>query len=252
MRQKIQVKRHLSWAVCGAGILALSAPIAYAEGYSSWEQGQAELQQALTKGQEPGFFDPQLRALGYEITAVNYNDEDYLEYEVVKENQTYEVQIDIDEDTKKATEVEIDPNVWKTESTERALARNSRMAKATDADLNGQGAPYGYRYSDRDRSRVEQMVKELETLPIGQDKTFYKTELKNRGYEITKVNEDTKETLELEAVKNARSVAVEVTFNEETGQSTELDASELWWESDSTEKKREQQEEKTAQADMPK
>jgi uncharacterized protein YmfQ (DUF2313 family) len=232
-------------------MLALSAPLVYADEVPSWEQGQAELQQALVKGQERGFFDSKLRELGYQITAINYNDEDYIEYEVVKGENTYEVQIDIDDETQKATEIEIDPNVWKTEATERALTRNSRLAPASDAAVNEHGMPYGYRYSDRDRSRVEQMVKDLETLPIGQDKAFYKTELKNRGYEITKVNEDTPETLDLEAVKNARSVAFEATFNEETGQSTELDVSELWWESDATEKAREQQEGKTAQAAEP-
>ena len=240
-----QLKRNIGWAVCGAGIVALSAPGAYADDQTVWQQGQTELQQALTKGQDRGFFDTKLRELGYQITAINYNDEDYLEYEVVKGNQTYEVQIDIDEETKKSTEIEIDPNMWKTEATERALARNTGMTEA-----NGHGAPYGYRYSDRDRSRVEQMVKDLETLPIGQDKEFYKTELKSRGYEITKINEETQETLELEAVKNARSVALEVTFNEETGQSTELDASELWWESDATETMRERQEKKAAKADV--
>jgi len=250
MRQKRNGKKHLSWVLCGAGMLALSAPLVYADEVPSWEQGQAELQQALAKGQERGFFDSKLRELEYQITAINYNDEDYIEYEVVKGENTYEVQIDIDDETQKATEIEIDPNVWKTEATERALARNSRLAPASDAAANGHGMPYGYRYSDRDRSRVEQMVKDLETLPTGQDKAFYKTELKNRGYEITKVNEDTKDTLELEAVKNARSVSFEATFNEETGQSTELEVSELWWESDTTEKVREQQEKTMPKADM--
>lgn len=250
MGQKRNIKKHLSWAVCGVGIAVLSAPLVYAEEQLPWQQGQTELQQALAKGQDRRFFDTKLHELGYEITAINYNDEDYLEYEVVKGEQTYEVQVDIDGETKKATEIEIDPNMWKTEATERALARNTRMAKASDANSTEHMTPYGYRYSDRDRSRAEEMVKDLKTLPTGKDKAFYKTELKTRGYDITKVNEDTKDTLELEAVKNARSVSFEATFNEETGQSTELEVSELWWESDTTEKVREQQEKTTSKADM--
>lgn len=198
----------------------------------------------MAKGEESGFYSSKIHDLGYEITATNYNDEDYLEYEIVKGEKTYEVQIDIDEASKKATEIEIDPNMWQTEATERMLARNSGEAK------DGSAAYYGYRYSDRDRSRIEQLVKDLESLPTGKDREFYKTELKNRGYEITKVNEDTKETLELEAVKDARSVSFEASFDEETGQSTEVDVSGLWWESEETERVREQQEKKTTKADM--
>lgn len=87
-----------------------------------WEFGSAELRLALEPWHEREFYAEKLRELGYQITAVNYDDPDYLEYEVVKGGQTYEVQIDIGADTGIATRVEVAPNLWRAEATEQALA----------------------------------------------------------------------------------------------------------------------------------
>ena len=43
-----------------------------------------------------------------------------LEYEIVKGDQSYEVMIDFDADTKKATEVDVETNIWEAERTEKA------------------------------------------------------------------------------------------------------------------------------------
>lgn len=198
----------------------------------AWERGQAQLQQALKPGQPAGAYRQKLEELEYLITSVNYNNDDYLEYEIVKDNQTYEVQIDVDDDTRKATEIDIAQNVWKTDATERALSW------ADGDDRDGDKMTRGYQYSDRDRSRTDQMVKELEALPVGRDKQFYKQELKKRGYEITKINTDDQDELELEAVKGNHSLALNVEFDEDSGRSTEVEASTLWWESEATQKAR--------------
>jgi hypothetical protein len=225
--------------MCGAGLLALSIPLAYAEGQTAWENGQEELRQGLPKGELRTFYPKKIDELGYEMTALNYSDEDYLEYEVLKGVHSYEVQIDIDKETQKATEIEIDPNRWMTESTERAIDRNKLLAAMDDPDFYV--VFYGYRYSDRDQVRVEEMVKNLEGLPTGKDATFYKNELKRLGYTIGKIHADDKEALKLEAVRNARSVAFSVTFDAQTGQSTKVNAAPLWWESAATERLRENQ-----------
>ncbi|MGH7962294.1 MAG: hypothetical protein ACRERD_10810 [Candidatus Binatia bacterium] len=198
----------------------------------AWEQGQAQLQKALKPGQPAGAYRQKLEEMGYMITSVNYNNDDYLEYEIVKDNQTYEVQIDVSDDTRKATEIDIAQNIWKTDATERALFQ-------TDGDgRDDYMMTRGYQYSDRDRSMTDEMVKEMEALPVGRDKQFYKQELKKRGYEITKVNTDDQDELELEAVKNSRSLALNVDFDEDSGRSTEVDASTLWWESEATQRAR--------------
>jgi hypothetical protein len=246
MGLKRRLNKHLSWAVCGVGLLALSTPLVYAEDTTAWEHGQEELRQGLPTGELRTFYPRKLNELGYEMTALNYSDEDYLEYEVVKGAYSYEVQIDIDEKTQKATEIEIDPNRWMTESTERALDRNKLLAAIDDPDFYV--VFYGYRYSDRDQARVEEMVKNLEGLPTGNDAAFYKDELKRRGYTISKIHTDDKEALKLEMVKNARSVAFAVTFDPQTGQSTDVNAAPLWWESAATERVREKQEQQVEQS----
>jgi hypothetical protein len=52
---------------------------------------------------------------------VNYDKPDYIEYEC---NDSYEVQVDIDKNSNKATKVDVVMNVWQTESTENALKQN--------------------------------------------------------------------------------------------------------------------------------
>jgi hypothetical protein len=88
---------------------------------SNWDQGKKQLEQALKTGLDKNAYRQQLEKLGYKITAVNYDDPDYVEYEVVKGNQSYEVQIDFNKDTRRASKVEIETNMWKAEATERAL-----------------------------------------------------------------------------------------------------------------------------------
>jgi osmotically-inducible protein OsmY len=97
-------------------------------------------------------------------------------------------------------------------------------------------------YSDRDRSTTDQLVRELDNLPVGRSKEFYKNTLRQRGYEITKVNKDDSDEMSVEAVKNGNSVQLDISFDENTAQSTEIDASTLWAESESTTRTREAQE----------
>jgi len=265
------------------GALTLAAPLTVdAESARSdneqWNRGQAELQKHLAPGMDANAYQKKLKELGYQVTATNYSNDDYLEYEVVKGDQTWEVQIDVDEDTRKATEVDIAMNVWKTDETEAALERGTRMARTDtsradvdrgertarntadtmdDADDRAEARrPMVMRnnqYSDRDRASTDQLIREIEAMPVGQNKQFYKDTLRKRGYEITKVNNDDDNELDLEAVKNGNSVELDIDFDENTGRSTSLDASTLWAESESTTRTREAQETKMqrrSQADI--
>jgi len=211
-----------------------------------WNEGQAELQKNLAPGMAADSYRRKLEQLGYKVTATNYNNPDYIEYEVVKGNQTWEVQIDVNEDTRRVTDVEIAQNIWKTEATETALAQSREMDRTASSSAQTERqrtrAMRNNQYSDRDRASVDQMVRELEGLSLGRDKQYYKEALRQRGYEITKVNEDDTDVLALEAVKDGRSVQMEVDFDEETGRSTEVDASSLWAESEATTRERERQE----------
>lgn len=263
------------FAVIGA--LTLAAPFTVnAESARSeneqWNQGQAELQKNLPPGMAADAYQKKLRELGYQVTATNYSNDDYLEYEIVKGDQTWEVQIDIDKDTRKATSVDIAMNVWKTDATEAALARSDRMAHTDVSPATGAAVDRSERmahdtmtearrpmvmrnnqYSERDRASTDQLIREIEAIPVGQNKQFYKDTLRKRGYEITKINNDDDNELDLEAVKNGNSVELDIDFDENTGRSTALDASTLWAESESTTRTREAQEkkiERRSQADI--
>jgi len=87
---------------------------------SGWERGQKELEQDLKPGQDKSFYRQQLEKNGFQITSTNYDKPDYTEFEVVKGNNTYEVQIDFDK-SGKATKVDVVTNMWQAEGTERAL-----------------------------------------------------------------------------------------------------------------------------------
>jgi hypothetical protein len=64
---------------------------------------EEKLEQALKTGEEKGFYRRELEKMGWQITSVNYDKPDYLEYEIVKGKDTFEVQVDFDKQSHKAT-----------------------------------------------------------------------------------------------------------------------------------------------------
>src|SRR5512145_1617432 len=84
-----------------ASAFGLATPVSTWADTPAWNAGQAELEKNLAPGQAIDTYRPKLEKLGYRVTALNYNDDDYVEYEVVKGNETWEVQIDVDDETRK-------------------------------------------------------------------------------------------------------------------------------------------------------
>ena len=64
--------------------------------------------------------------MGWKITSVNHDKPDYVEYEIVKGDQSYEVQIDFDKNSRKGIKVDVAANAWKADATKKAL--NQRQA----------------------------------------------------------------------------------------------------------------------------
>jgi hypothetical protein len=239
--------------VCLAGALALTLPaVASARSASSerWHQGQADLQKNLPPGQPADVYRKKMEDLGYKITATNDKKADYQEYELVKGDQTWKVKIKVDDSTHKATKVNVVSNMWKSDETKQELEREkshvgststSSTTRRTAADRNNQ-------HSAAARLTSDQLINELKSLPVERDKQFYKEALRQRGYDIARIDKDEKDELELEAVKNGHSVKMDVDFNKDTGKSTKVDASSLWTESESTARTREAQQGDTSQA----
>jgi uncharacterized protein YmfQ (DUF2313 family) len=94
----------------------------------SAKNDKEKLEQALKTGEEKAFYRRELEKMGWKITSVNYDKPDYVEYEIVKNDTSYEVQIDLDKNSHKATKVDVATNAWKTDATENAL--NQRQAAA--------------------------------------------------------------------------------------------------------------------------
>ena len=51
------------------------------------------LEQALKTGESKDFYRRELEKMGWKVTSVNYDKPDYVEYEIVKGDSTYEVQM---------------------------------------------------------------------------------------------------------------------------------------------------------------
>ena len=85
------------------------------------KDSEDKLEQALKTGEEKAFYRRELEKMGWKITSVNYDKPDYVEYEIVKGDDSYEVQIDFDKNSRKANKVDVALNAWKADATKRAL-----------------------------------------------------------------------------------------------------------------------------------
>jgi CRISPR/Cas system-associated protein Cas5 (RAMP superfamily) len=95
---------------------------------ASWEKGKQELERSLKPGQDKETYRRELEKLGWKITSVNYDKPDYVEWEIVKGDETYEVQIDLKDN--KAAKIDVAPNMWKAKATEEALRTAMTGSKA--------------------------------------------------------------------------------------------------------------------------
>lgn len=85
----------------------------------AWSGDKDRLEKTLGTGHDRGYYMAELKKMGYQVTSTNDNEKDYVEYEVVKGTNSYEVQVDFDNG--KSTKVDVATNMWKAEGTERAL-----------------------------------------------------------------------------------------------------------------------------------
>jgi len=190
-----------------------------------------KLEQALKTGEEKPFFRRELEKRGWQITAVNYDKPDYLEYEIVKGKSSYEVQIDFDKNSHKATKVDVTTNAWKADATERALREGKKV------DFPNRTTANPSRFSDRDRmksakSEEEKLEKALKT---GEEKDFYRRQLEKMGWKVTSVNYDKPDYVEYEIVKGDTTYEVQVDIDKNSHKATKVDVVTNVWKTDATE-----------------
>lgn len=197
------------------------------ENYKPWSNDKDTLKAALKTGQNKAFYAKTLADNGYQITSINSDKADYVEYEVVKGRHSYEVQVDFDK-SGMASKVDIDGNLWRADSTKAAM-RGNKYEPASFVAGNE-------RFSDRSRMKGWQDDKEKleKQLAVGQDKNSYASQLKKLGYQITSINDNEKDYLEYEVVKGSNSYEVQIDL--EAGKGKKIDVTSNMWQSEATEK----------------
>jgi uncharacterized protein YmfQ (DUF2313 family) len=208
-----------------------SSPNAYSDRdrVSSTKDEKEKLQQALKTGEEKSFYRRELEKLGWIVTSVNYDKPDYVEYEIVKGKSTYEVQIDLDKNSHKATKVDVAYNAWKTDATEAALeGKSTRSPDRTTANPS--------HYSERDRMKSAKNNKERleQSLKTGEEKPFYRRQLEKMGWRITSVNYDKPDYAEYEIVKGDDTYEVQIDFDKNSQKATKVDVATNVWRADET------------------
>jgi uncharacterized protein YmfQ (DUF2313 family) len=194
------------------------------------KDSEDKLEHALKTGETKDFYRRELEKMGWQITSVNYDKPDYLEYEIVKGDDSYEVQIDFDKNSNKATKVDVTTNIWKTDATEQALKDRKKVAYPSRTTTNPE------RYSDRDRMKVSKESKENleQALKTGETKDFYRRELEKMGWKVTSVNYDKPDYVEYEIVKADQSYEVQVNIDKNSHKATKVDVTMNAWKTDAT------------------
>jgi hypothetical protein len=83
-----------------------------------WTDEKESLEKALGTGHDAGYYKTKLAQLGYQVTATNDAKKDYVEYEIVKGKNSYEVQIDLD-GKGMAKKVDVTSNLWEADRTDQ-------------------------------------------------------------------------------------------------------------------------------------
>lgn len=226
----------------GAGAAGTAPTVGAADNQMGWSDrarmaGYADekdrLEQMLQTVTTRDGYRQTIEQAGYRVTAINQDTPTELEYEVVKGNNSYEVQLDFDEgNTARASNIDVASNLWRAEATKRAMEDQNYQPEAVA------GAPVNDRYRDRarfddwesERARIEQM------LATGMPTQELMQKLEQEGYQVTSINDREPGSLEFEIVKGQNSYEVQASRNETTGMVTAVDVAPNIWQSQETER----------------
>ncbi len=190
-----------------------------------------KLEQALKAGTSRDDYRKILEKEGYKISSINSDKKEYLEYEVVKGDKSYEVQLDFDDGAPKATKIDVTANMWRAESTKQMVKDPNYKATAplaADPDSKFSDRKYMKGWNDE----KEKLEKSLATNMKASD---YKAQIEKMGYKITSVNDKEKDYVEYEIVKGENSYEVQIDLDDK-GMGKKVDVTTNVWETDSTER----------------
>ena len=95
----------------------------------SWTDEKDRLEKAMPMNLKAADYRSKIEGMGYKVTAVNDREKDYVEYEIVKGENSYEVQINLDSKTGMASKIDVTSNLWEAEATDRATERAADKKK---------------------------------------------------------------------------------------------------------------------------
>jgi len=193
-----------------------------------WTNDKELLERELKLGQNKAFYVKTLADRGFHITSINSDKPDAVEYEVVKGDKSYEVQLGFD-GAGKATKLDVTTNMWRADATKAALKGN-KVPVAT------QFRPGNEAYSDRARMQTWGSEKDRleQALAPGRDKAFYDQQLRQLGYQVTSVNDQEKDYVEYEVVKGSETFEVQIDLD--AGKAKKVDVTTNAWQSEATER----------------
>ena len=230
---------YATLAAIAAAVL-VAAPAAHAntattpskvERLKVWTTDKHALERALGTGKDKAAYRAALEKMGYWITAVNTDTARRLEYEIVKGDHSYEVQIDLANNV--GTKVDVTTNLWRAPATKQAMGKKDyRYVYPTAVTPNADTV----RDSVRNKAWIDEKGRLEATLGTGHDRAYYKSALEKQGYKVTHMNENDKKNLEYEIVKGDTSYEVQVDFDAKTGRSTRVGVSTNVWEAPETER----------------
>lgn len=194
----------------------------------TWATEKEQLEREVKLGESKAYYPQALADRGFQITSVNADKPNAVEYEVVKGTQTYEVQLSFDK-AGKASKVDVTTNMWRHDATKAAMA-GKKMPMASRFERGNEA------FSDRVRMTTWNKEKDQleKSLPPGKDKTYYIGQLKTLGYQVTSVNDNEKDYVEYEVVKGGNSYEVQIDF--EGDKAKDVDVTTNVWQTEATER----------------
>ena len=198
---------------------------------ASMKTSTDQIEQMLQGAQNRADYAKVLEKNGFRISSINSDKKDFLEYEVVKGNESYEVRLDFKDGAAKATDIDVTNNMWRAPSTKAMLKdQNYKVVGPMVADPEG-------RYSDRRYMKASTDEKDqLEKLhTANMTAAQYMAKIKARGYQITAVNDKEADYLEYEILKGDNSYEVQLDVDAKTKVIKEVDVSTNAWDAPGTE-----------------
>ncbi|MEO5882886.1 MAG: hypothetical protein ABIQ06_10775 [Caldimonas sp.] len=177
-----------------------------------------------------------LEANGYRISSINADKPDYLEYEVVRGDHSYEVQLDFDKGAAKATKIDVATNMWRTAATKKMLRdANYKHTGAMVADKDS-------RFSDRRYMKgwTDEKGQLEKALAPNMKVADLRPKLEKMGYKITSVNDREPDYVEYEILKGENSYEVQVDVDPATKMAKKVDVTSNLWDAPGTDRAKEQ------------